>query len=335
DLRMTRMFEEYQRRTKDFAVGAIKEKFPFFLFRNERDYHAAGGPPKSAGVYIESRDGSKRLMAIAGQHTDDNTWSVVQHEGFHQFVAATIKYDLPVWVNEGLAEYFGEAQWTGDGFVTGLIPQQRLEAIRKGIRRGFMPFAQLMAMTDREWSADLTNENYDEAWSMVHFLANADSGKYQGPFLKFMTEVSKGIDGQKAWVDVFGKDTAAFQQRYAAWWMSLPDEPTMGGFLKVMVQTETSYLARAMIMRQSFPDAETFFKKYQPPALGVNRDLWLPPELFGMYREVAPRVGDWKIENGAAPRLILKMDDGTTFVGTFSASNGKVTRVDVAVGMTK
>ena len=42
DLRMTRMFEEYQRRTAGFS-GQVNGKFPFFLFKNREDYDASRG----------------------------------------------------------------------------------------------------------------------------------------------------------------------------------------------------------------------------------------------------------------------------------------------------
>lgn len=324
DLRLTRIFEEYQRRTADFAT-APKDKLPFYLFRREADYKAAGGPAGSDGVYIESSAG-KRLMAIAGAHTDDNTWHVIQHEGFHQFVAATIKFDLPIWVNEGLAEYFGEGVWTGDGFVTGLIHQARLEDIRRGIRNGFQPFRQFMSMTDDQWSDNLKVTNYDQAWSMVHFLANADNGRYQKPFLQYMAAISKGVRNDQAWETAFGKDNAAFQTRYAQYWLSLPDRPTEMGFVKVIVQTETSFLARAFILRQNFPDAATFLKKYQPPDFIANRDLWLPPELFTQFAQDAPDIGRWSFRGQS---LTLQLADGTTFVGSFTVGNGKVTKVTV------
>ena len=326
DLRLTRMFEEYRQRTAGFA-GQVKEKLPFYLFRKEADYHAAGGPEKSAGVYIEARDG-KRLMALAGDHVDDYTWSVVQHEGFHQFAAAAIKYDLPIWANEGLAEYFGEGQWTGDGFVTGLISSSRLDHVRQGIRSGFRPFKQLMALTEEEWSKDLKEANYDEAWSMIHFLGHADNGRYQGAFLQFMTAVSKGVPGQQAWEGAFGRDTDAFQLKYAQWWLALPDHPTQLLFLRVLVQTDTSFLARAFILKQSFPDAETFLRKYQPPDFGLNRDLWLPPKLFTGFNDIAPDIGRWSFQG---QRLVLQLPDGTTLVGSFAVANGKVARVAVDV----
>jgi hypothetical protein len=39
--------------------------------------------------------------------------------------------ELPIWVNEGMAEYFGEGIFTGDGFITGVIPPKRLRMIKE------------------------------------------------------------------------------------------------------------------------------------------------------------------------------------------------------------
>jgi uncharacterized protein DUF1570 len=330
DLRLTRMFEEYQRRTAGFA-GQIRTKFPFFLYRNDADYYAAGAPPKSAGVFIFGPNGG-RLMAIAGEHTSAGTWHVVQHEGFHQFVAASIRYELPIWANEGLAEYFGEGIWTGDGFVTGLIPPHRLDEVKDAIRENrFKSFAQLLAMTDKEWGDKLEYSNYTEAWAMIHFLAHADNGKYQGPFLQFMKQVSTGTPAVFAWNNVFGKDTTAFEKRFAEWWLNLPENPTRDGYLQAVVQTQTSFLARAYLQKQSFPDADTFFKEFKPAALTVNRDLWLPPSLFEETRDAALKVGTWSIESAAnqLPHLICEERDGTKLIGTFAINSGKVAKVAV------
>ena len=91
--------------------------------------------PGSAGVYMRS-DGEPRLMGVAGELENAFTWHLIQHEGFHQFAAAVIGGDRPVWVNEGLAEYFGEAIFTGDGFIAGIIPQWRLKRIRAELSAG-------------------------------------------------------------------------------------------------------------------------------------------------------------------------------------------------------
>ena len=184
---MTRMVELYQARTKDFS-GTIRQRLPFYLFRKSEDYFAAGAPRGSAGVYMGSA-----LMAIAGERVTQRTWHVVQHEGFHQFCDAVIGGNVPIWINEGLAEYFGEAIFTGDNFVSGVIPKWRLQRVRKQIQnKQFKSIQDMMLLGHRDWNAELDLANYDQAWSMAHFLAHGDDGRYQKAFGQLMVRISKG-----------------------------------------------------------------------------------------------------------------------------------------------
>src|SRR6267154_384999 len=76
------------------------------------------------------------------------TWQIVQHEGFHQFVYFVVGGDVPTWVNEGLAEYFGEGIFTGDGMVTGIIPMRRLKRVKAEIAENkFISTKEMMLMT--------------------------------------------------------------------------------------------------------------------------------------------------------------------------------------------
>src|ERR1700728_4699379 len=63
-LRMTRIFEEYRLQTRGFS-GEIHEKFRCFLYTSLDDYQAAGGPPKSGGIYLND---VKTLMVYIGEH---------------------------------------------------------------------------------------------------------------------------------------------------------------------------------------------------------------------------------------------------------------------------
>src|SRR5262249_6657014 len=128
------------------------------------------------------------------------TWHTIQHEGFHQFARAVIGGELPIWVNEGLAEYFGEGVFTGDGMVTGVIPQDRLERVRDLINsKRFKGMKEMMLLPHSEWNKKLKMENYDQAWSMVQFLAHGENGKYQRAFGGFMRSLSTGHQWQQAW----------------------------------------------------------------------------------------------------------------------------------------
>src|SRR5439155_13186136 len=236
-------------RTKDFS-GAIRQKFPFYLFKQEEDYYAAGGARGSAGVFNPNNN---TLMAmVLGDRVGQSTWNVVQHEGFHQFAQAVIGGELPVWVNEGLAEYFGEGVFTGDSFVTGLIPPQRLLRVQKEMQsREMRPIKRMMLLAHADWNADLTLANYDQAWSMVHFLAHAENGKYQNAFVAFMRAIGRGQQWEQAWLANFGS-AEGFETKWQNFWTELKPDATAALYMKANVLTLTSALARGTAPRQKF-----------------------------------------------------------------------------------
>ncbi len=325
-VRMTAMAEEYHRRTKGFA-GAIRKKLPFYLFRSGKDYYAAGGMPASTGVYK-----GNKLMAIAGGRAPGRTWHTVQHEGFHQFADHVICGKIPVWVNEGLAEYFGQAVFTGDGFVVGVVPPHRLRRVKAAIEAGaFKPLRKMMQLSYKEWTRSLVIANYDQAWSMIHFLVHGDGGKYVGALNGFMNDISlRRMRYEHAWVKNFGRDLDAFQKRYRHYWLALPPDPTAELYHQAVFATVTSFYARAYSQRQRFETAEAFFAAAEGDRLKISPKDWLPPALLAANLPKARKLGRWAIED-APPRLTCLTGDGQKLVGTFNFRNGLVRSVRVRV----
>lgn len=325
--RMTAMAEEYHRRTKGFA-GTIRKRLPFYLFSNAEDYHAAGAPGGSTGVYT-----GRRLMVVATKSRGEGVWRTVQHEGFHQFAHVVIRGSLPVWVNEGLAKYFGQGVWTGDGFVTGLISPGQLRRVKSQISAGKMlPLAEMLSMTRKKWNEKLDIRNYDQAWSLVHFLAHADDGKYREAFSDFINDISKGRAYKAAFMRRFGRDIGMFQARYTEWWATLPDNPTADLYTKAVVQTLTGYLARAYSQEQSFETAEEFFEAAREKKLKYAREQWLPPTLLDRAVGQSAKLKEWSLGGAKGAReLKLARPDGTVFVGTFTLKSGTVDTVVVRI----
>src|SRR6185437_14775966 len=270
-VRMTRMFEEYRLRTRGFS-GDIRNRFPFYLYRNADDYFDAGGLPGSAGVF-----NGTSLMAIAGDHVSNGTWHVVQHEGFHQFAAAVIRGKLPTWLNEGLAEYFGESIFTGDSYISGIIPPGRLRRVKQEIDDGkFKSIRDMMLTGQQQWNNKLTTENYDQAWSMVHFLAHGDQGRYQTTFVSFMQLLGRGFQWPMAWQKTFG-DAAGFEARWKQWWLDQPENPTAALYAQARCATMAGFLGRAAGQKQRFPDFDDFASQAEAGTVrtGDTVDLWL------------------------------------------------------------
>jgi hypothetical protein len=344
-LRMTRMAEEYHERTREFS-GVIREKFPFYLFKEANDYFQAGGMPGSAGVFMVDGDGA-RLMAIAGKETGGFTWHVVQHEGFHQFAHAVIGGELPTWANEGLAEYFGEGLFTGDGFVTGVVPPRRLQRVQEAIKnKRFKSIQSMMLLSHRQWNQEMNSANYDMAWSMVHFLAHGEEGRYTTAFSSFVKDIGRRRPWDKAWEANFGS-AEGFEKKWSEWWLAQRPDVSRDLYVKATVATLTSFLGRAAGSKQTFDNIEEFARAAKEGSVKTPQEDWLPPGLLAasvglMERMQAPaprkEAGEpEKSENGAPkpaavggikfelasnpakqPSIVVTMKDQTRVVGIYN-----------------
>jgi hypothetical protein len=103
---------------------ADADRFRVVLFRTDEEYQAFGR--EFLGGWTEHTNGMfvtrlKMLLILAGKK-DEETYSVLFHEAFHQFLAKYIK-NPPIWLNEGLATYYGTAQPTPRGLAWTRTPR--------------------------------------------------------------------------------------------------------------------------------------------------------------------------------------------------------------------
>jgi hypothetical protein len=339
-LRMTKMAYEYHERTKYLFAGQINQKMPFFLFSKYQDYLKASQMPGSGGVFT-----GDALMAAARRDDQGRihylTWQVVQHEGFHQFVYAVIRGQIPTWVNEGLAEYFANGIFTGDGMVTGLIPADRVKRVKEGIESGsYKSVKEMMNLSGQEWNAVMTDNaaarrNYDQAWSMVHFLAQGDKGKYQDAFARFLQLVGKGNQWEKAWIGAFGS-VEGFEQLWKDYWMKMPENATIDLYAQAVVSTLTSFAGRSYSQKDGF-DSFAEFIKHDAKDLKAAPADWLPPALYtemkGLAEQLEMRGAKFSFLKGKGPlpQIVCLMEDGTKIVGTFTLNGNRIGKVTAEI----
>jgi hypothetical protein len=330
-IRMTKMAEEYHQRTADFA-GQIREKLPFYLYKSPADYYRAGGLQGSAGVFMAIGSGGK-LMALAGRKGSTQTWHTVQHEGFHQFVHQVMGGDFPVWLNEGLAEYFGESIFTGDGFVTGVIPPWRLSRLKGELTdHQLRSFGDIMHLTGQEWADQLNIKNYDQAWSMVYFLVHGDDQKYVTGLTRYIRQISQGTNADTAWNDTLA-GSGELEERWRNWWLAQPQSPTTTLYGRAAVATMTSFIARAFAAGQTFDDFDAFRSAVNESKLKMNPDDWLPMSLINDAFRLYGNAPKWELQSPARkqPTLSLTLGDGTRVTGTFMLTGKRVSQVKVEV----
>jgi hypothetical protein len=228
-MHMEEIFREYSRRFEDY--GSARQRFDVAVFRTERAYldevprEVAG----SVGVFVSSK---KLLAAHAENRTPEEVLRTLYHEGWHQFMYEVVAREAPIWVNEGLAEYFSEATWNGESFELGQVPTSRLYTVQQALRDGsYLPILQLVQLDPRTWLQTATTDarraslQYSEAWSVVHFLIHGDGGRNALLMNEYLRQLSRGKPHERAFDDVFQVDAATFEQLWGNYVMSLQPSP--------------------------------------------------------------------------------------------------------------
>ena len=189
------------------------KRLELYLFASRDDYiptllkqfNARG--EGSWGMAIP-RGTSMSLAAWRGKHEIDEMKSLLQHEGFHQF-AKQLFPKLPTWANEGMAGIFERGVVAGNTLVLGAVKIGDWMRIKKALHnRTVMPFDQFFTMRRSEWNHQVregdAHGNYLQAWSVTHFFLYANDGRYQTPFLKFLSQLNNDSPWKDAFVAAFG-----------------------------------------------------------------------------------------------------------------------------------
>ena len=251
-----------------------------FLFAKAAGYEAAGGRSNTGGQYLPD----KRVLivnspeAIEKKTRDkDHYWMTVRHEATHLLLAATLAPQIPSpCIDEGLAEYYGDAVWTGDGVVPGILKPDRrrtVEALlsgsptvklsRRELRVGKMAdWPGLLAMGNNYYECndvDLWTRN-QQAWSLVHFLMQAHDGKHRRVVQGIVEGMSQGRAAEAVLADAFGGNLKNLHEEYAAWWKSEPVGSSRDLQDEATVATLTSFLARGCGRGMKFAAVDEFFR---------------------------------------------------------------------------
>jgi hypothetical protein len=232
--RLDAMYDEYARRLSDF--GAAKgQKFDVYLFKKRSTYakFTNNRLPNSSGIFIP---GQRALAAYEEGQGRGGLRQTLQHEAFHQFAWETISPNLPIWLDEGLAQVFEEGVWAGENFILGQVPPRRIEDLLSDLRDNrFTPLAEMLSLPRAEYQARMRDAKtgraqYNQAWAMTQFLifAEGEDGKprYRDRFLAWLRDMHAGQDGAAAFEKNFSGNVAGFEARFKEWVAALKPTPT-------------------------------------------------------------------------------------------------------------
>lgn len=214
---MDALYEQYGKRFRGLSGNQV-EPMPLYLFRSEQQYdrflaeHDIDAT-HSGGMFFVTH----KLEGLATWVQPGNrrkTLEVLQHEGFHQFAWHAFGPKLPVWLNEGLAQYFESAVLSDDGRMSlGMSNASRIEKVRRAVASGRVLRAEaLMSITADQWSSALRHDHdhasllYAQSWSLAYFLIHGQDGRYRPKLMDYLERLGRGEASDQAMLMSFGRD---------------------------------------------------------------------------------------------------------------------------------
>lgn len=222
---MDAVFAEYSKRFSRFGK-AQHGPMPLYLFRTQDQYliflkmHGINGA-NTEGLFFVQPDIQGLATWTQGKSLS-HTYAVLQHEGFHQFAFNYIGTNLPIWINEGIAQYFEDGVLVGDKMYVGFANGRRIASVQVALNKNHtIPFNKLLQMTEDQWHEMVIAGGwdagllYDQSWSIVFFLITADDGRYREAFENYLVLVAHGRDSSEAFRTAFGsEDTNPFRAKW-------------------------------------------------------------------------------------------------------------------------
>ncbi len=162
-------------------------RFTIYLFATRQQWEdftkSFAGP--QAALYYKIKAGAYYLngACVAYNIGRERTFSVLGHEGWHQFNGRHFQFRLPSWLDEGIATLF-EVHRSEKGlfyFEPGRN-MYRLGALKQTlIKNRMIPFRELIAVNPGEVmatnEADAVTAFYSQSYALVRFLREEDYGK--------------------------------------------------------------------------------------------------------------------------------------------------------------
>jgi len=132
--------------------------------------------------------------------------SLIFHEYTHYVLRQNTELFVPLWLEEGLAEFYSTFQPNvKDGSVLGTAPPDRLRTLRQE------PYVSLRALVSPSHIGQIVRSArsgvfYAEAWALVHYISLERKNPVPNPFKVYLTTLAETDSQDEAFKAAFGVD---------------------------------------------------------------------------------------------------------------------------------
>jgi len=223
-------------------------------------YWEVKGHAHPAGIYVSGEE--RDFVALRTNIEGDNPYEVVYHEYAHAILNLNFR-DLPVWLSEGLAEYFGNSRIRDNEVNIGMPSRYLVETLQQS---RLIPIAELLRADQQSPYYNEQNRVsvfYAESWAIVHYLLLDPNARQQRLLANFLKVWEASGDQVQAAQETFG-DLKKFSQTMEAY---ARNQNFMMGTVKTSVRGDPkSFASREMPVAELSAYRALFYVHTRRPA---------------------------------------------------------------------
>ncbi len=180
------------------------------VFRNIRDFKpfmpVYQGKTSEVGGYFQPGE-DVNYIALTAELRQNYPYATVFHEYVHSLTNENSRA-LPIWFNEGLAEYYSTFDVTDGGkkFWLGKAIENHVLFLRE---KRFLPLDQLIQVDRRSATYNERDKKgvfYAQSWALVHYLMLGDNGRRRPQLIRFLGLLNENIPAGEAFSSAFQTD---------------------------------------------------------------------------------------------------------------------------------
>jgi tetratricopeptide (TPR) repeat protein len=165
------------------------------------EYWETNGRMRPAGVFLAGPE--KHYAALRFDGGGEIRYQVLYHEYVHLLVNVNFEW-IPLWLNEGLAEFYANAVLQGYQVGLGRPDQSHLYLLQQS---KLLPTEELLRVDHKSPHYNEANKSsifYAQSWALTHYLLVGDRGAHSKKLHEYLDELSEGATERQAAENVYG-----------------------------------------------------------------------------------------------------------------------------------
>ena len=261
------------------------------VFKTDKSYAPFKPNPNLAGYFQPGPDVNYITLTTAARDGGQSPFNIIFHEYTHLLVNNN-SGNVPIWFNEGLAEYYSTVTVTDDQkFELGRPISNHVYLLRE---KKMLPLKTLFQVDHKSPyynERDKQSVFYAQSWALMHYLILGKNAQRVTKITKFLDSLSASVPMEQAFQQAF---ELSFEQmeRELSQYIRNDRYPIMSGKFEQKIGTDTEMQASPiseaeaqaylgdLLLHSQRPEAEGYLKK----ALELDPNLAMAHAAMGMLR---------------------------------------------------